>query len=125
VPVIEACSSGMLNAEIVAVVSNIETALILDKGRALGSHVLTRFIPSKGLTRSQYDAECSSVLTSAGVEFVILVGYMRILSKSFCEFWSGRCINVHPSLLPKHAGGMDLAVGDNYFESSIFSVAAT
>lgn len=35
---------------------------------------------------------------------------MRILSKSFTDFWKGRCINVHPSLLPKHAGGMDLEV---------------
>lgn len=35
---------------------------------------------------------------------------MRILSGEFTEYWKGRCINVHPSLLPKHAGGMDLAV---------------
>ena len=35
---------------------------------------------------------------------------MRILSSGFTTFWKGRCINVHPSLLPKHAGGMDLAV---------------
>ena len=111
-PVITACADGTLNAEIVAVVSNVEDALILEKGRALGSTVVTKYISSKGLSRSQYDAECSSVLCSAGVDFVILVGYMRILSKAFCDFWSGRCINVHPSLLPKHAGGMDLAVSD-------------
>ena len=35
---------------------------------------------------------------------------MRILSKTFTDIWHGRCLNVHPSLLPKHAGGMDLAV---------------
>lgn len=109
-PVISACASGLLNAEIVAVVSNVEDALILEKGRALGNNVLTKYISSKGLSRSQYDAECSSVLCSAGADIIILVGFMRILSKGFCEFWAGRCINVHPSLLPKHAGGMDLAV---------------
>lgn len=70
----------------------------------------TKFISSKGLSREKYDAECTSVLVGAGVEYVLLVGYMRILSSSFCKFWEGRCINVHPSLLPKHAGGMDLAV---------------
>jgi hypothetical protein len=109
-PVIEACASGALHAEIVAVVSNKKDALILEKGMSLGVTVTTQFISSKGLSRDQYDAECTSVLVGAGVELVILVGYMRILSKQFCEFWKGRCINVHPSLLPKHAGGMDLAV---------------
>jgi phosphoribosylamine--glycine ligase/phosphoribosylglycinamide formyltransferase/phosphoribosylformylglycinamidine cyclo-ligase/phosphoribosylamine--glycine ligase/phosphoribosylformylglycinamidine cyclo-ligase len=62
------------------------------------------------LSREQYDAECTAVLAGAGVEYVLLVGYMRILSAEFTEYWAGRCINVHPSLLPKHAGGMDLAV---------------
>lgn len=109
-PVIEACASGALHAEIVAVVSNKASAPILEKGRALGVTVTTKFVSSKGLSREQYDAECTSVLSDAGAEFLILVGYMRILSKPFCDFWAGRCINVHPSLLPKHAGGMDLAV---------------
>mmetsp|Transcript_28829 Transcript_28829/g.33128 ORF Transcript_28829/g.33128 Transcript_28829/m.33128 type:complete len:1131 (+) Transcript_28829:152-3544(+) len=110
IPVIEACASGALHAEIVAVVSNKKDALIVQKGRALGVTVTTKFISSKGLSREQYDAECTATLVGAGVEFVVLVGYMRILSKQFCDFWAGRCINVHPSLLPKHAGGMDLAV---------------
>jgi phosphoribosylamine--glycine ligase/phosphoribosylglycinamide formyltransferase/phosphoribosylformylglycinamidine cyclo-ligase/phosphoribosylamine--glycine ligase/phosphoribosylformylglycinamidine cyclo-ligase len=109
-PIMEACASGMLRAEIVAVLSNKSDAVILEKGRNLGINVTTKYIPSKGLTRAQYDAECSAALVGAGAEFVVLVGYMRILSKQFCEFWAGRCINVHPSLLPKHAGGMDLAV---------------
>mmetsp|Transcript_10993 Transcript_10993/g.16194 ORF Transcript_10993/g.16194 Transcript_10993/m.16194 type:complete len:1139 (+) Transcript_10993:149-3565(+) len=110
IPVIEACANGTLNAEIVAVVSNKSKAQILDKGKALGVTVTTKFVSSKGLSREQYDAECTSVLVGAGAEYILLIGYMRILSGSFCDFWSGRCINVHPSLLPKHAGGMDLAV---------------
>mmetsp|Transcript_19441 Transcript_19441/g.28653 ORF Transcript_19441/g.28653 Transcript_19441/m.28653 type:complete len:1139 (-) Transcript_19441:492-3908(-) len=109
-PVIEACASGTLHAEIVAVVSNKKDALILEKGRSLGVTVTTKFISSKGLSRSQYDAECTAALANSGAKFVILVGYMRILSQQFCDYWAGRCINVHPSLLPKHAGGMDLAV---------------
>lgn len=110
IPVIEACASGELHAEIVAVVSNRKSAPILEKGRALGVTVTTKFISSKGLSRAQYDAECTATLLGAGVEFVLLIGYMRILSKPFTDFWAERCINVHPSLLPKHAGGMDLAV---------------
>jgi phosphoribosylamine--glycine ligase/phosphoribosylglycinamide formyltransferase/phosphoribosylformylglycinamidine cyclo-ligase/phosphoribosylamine--glycine ligase/phosphoribosylformylglycinamidine cyclo-ligase len=110
IPIIEACASSELHAEIVAVVSNKKSAPILEKGRGLGVTVTTKFISSKGLSRAQYDAECTATLLGAGVEFVLLIGYMRILSKPFTDFWAGRCINVHPSLLPKHAGGMDLAV---------------
>ena len=110
IPVMEACAAGSVDAEIVAVLSNRSQAPILDKGKSLGATVVSKFVSSKGLTREQYDAECTAALVSAGVEYVLLVGYMRILSKSFCDFWSGRCINVHPSLLPLHAGGMDLEV---------------
>jgi len=109
-PVMEACANGSLHAEIVAVVSNRSAAPILDKGESLGPTVTTKFVSAKGLSREQFDAECTSVLVGAGVEYVLLVGYMRILSKEFTDFWAGRCVNVHPSLLPKHAGGMDLAV---------------
>lgn len=110
IPVIEACASGKINAEIVAVLSNKSSAPILEKGRALGVTISTKFVSAKGLTREQYDAECTASLVKAGTDFVLLVGYMRILSKPFTDFWKGRCINVHPSLLPKHAGGMDLEV---------------
>lgn len=108
IPVMEACATGKLSAEIVAVVSNISTAPILEKGESVGA--MTKFISAKGLSREKYDAECTATLVKAGVDFVLLVGYMRILSKPFTDFWKGRCINVHPSLLPKHAGGMDLQV---------------
>lgn len=110
IPVIEACENNSIPAEIVAVVSNRSQALILEKGKALGPSVRTKFVSAKGLSRAQHDAEVTGALLGAGVDFVLLVGYMRILSKSFCDFWRGRCINVHPSLLPKHAGGMDLEV---------------
>ena len=109
-PVIEACASGEVPAEIVAVLSDRSSAPILEKGKALGPTAVSQFISGKNLTREQYDAECTAALVGAGVDYIILVGYMRILSKSFCSFWEKRCVNVHPSLLPKHAGGMDLAV---------------
>jgi Formyl transferase/Phosphoribosylglycinamide synthetase, C domain len=109
-PVMESIQNGTLDAEITAVVSNRSNALILEKGESMGVNVSTKFVSSKGLSREQHDAECTSIFVNAGVDLVLLVGYMKILSKPFCEFWAGRCMNVHPSLLPKFAGGMDLAV---------------
>ena len=43
-------------------------------------------------------------------EMVLLVGFMRIVSPAFCNRWRRRALNVHPSLLPAFAGGMDLEV---------------
>jgi formyltetrahydrofolate-dependent phosphoribosylglycinamide formyltransferase len=111
IPVIEACANGSLHAEIAAVLSNVASAPILDKGRALGPSVVTKAISTKGcVSRKEFDAKCTAELVEAGVDLVLLVGYMRILSKEFTDTWRGKCLNVHPSLLPKHAGGMDLAV---------------
>ena len=72
IPVIEACANGSLNAEIVAVVSNKSTAPILEKGKALGVTVTTSFVSSKGLSREEFDAECTSVLVvrAADVDLV-------------------------------------------------------
>jgi phosphoribosylamine--glycine ligase/phosphoribosylglycinamide formyltransferase/phosphoribosylformylglycinamidine cyclo-ligase/phosphoribosylamine--glycine ligase/phosphoribosylformylglycinamidine cyclo-ligase len=58
------------------------------------------------------------VLRENDVELVLLVGYMRILSDSFCQEWKGRVLNVHPSLLPDFAGGMDLAVHEAVIAAS-------
>jgi formyltetrahydrofolate-dependent phosphoribosylglycinamide formyltransferase len=117
IPVMEACASGQLNAEIVAVISNRSKAEILNKGRSLGPTCATTFISCQEKTSEEYDAECTSVLMGAGVDLVILVGYMRIVSKDFTDFWAGKCINVHPSLLPKHAGLMDLAVHQSVLDA--------
>jgi Formyl transferase/Phosphoribosylglycinamide synthetase, C domain len=110
IPIMESIQKGNLNAEIVAVISNKSDALILEKGRSLGINVTTKFVSAKGLNREKHDAECTAILEDAGADLVLLIGYMRILSKPFCDYWAGRCLNVHPSLLPKFAGGMDLQV---------------
>jgi len=67
-------------------------------------------VPVAGRSREDYDAEITRRLEAAGCKLVVLVGFMRILSAPFCKRWERRCLNIHPSLLPKFAGGMDLEV---------------
>ena len=49
-------------------------------------------------------AELRRELEQAGVTHIALAGYMRLLSAEFVTQWQGRCLNIHPSLLPKHKG---------------------
>jgi len=106
---LDAIKAGTLNAQVVVIVSNKADAGILDRAKQngiRGVHVPCK----KGTPRADYDAELTRVMKDEGVDFVLLVGFMRIVSPEFCAEWANRCVNIHPSLLPKHAGGMDLEV---------------
>jgi len=107
--VIDAIKGGDLNAQVVLVVSNKKDAGILeraDKEKIRRVHLSC----AKGTERAEYDATVTAAMRDEGVDLVLLVGYMRITSAEFCKEWEGACVNVHPSLLPAHAGGMDLEV---------------
>merc|ERR1719329_394683 len=112
----DAIKAGTLNAQVIVVVSNKKEAGILDRAQVEG--VRGVHLPcKKGTPRAKYDAELTQLLRGEGVDFVMLVGYMRILSPEFCDDWPGRIVNVHPSLLPLHAGGMDLEVHSAVLEA--------
>lgn len=96
------------SAHIAIVISNKANAMILEHAASHG--LKTSFLDPQGLTREAYDAIVSAALREAKVDWVLLLGYMRILSPAFIEHWRNRIINVHPSLLPAFAGKMDLAV---------------
>ena len=106
--ILDAIQSGELSAEVSVVISNRKNAYILE--RAENHNMPAAFISHKGKTREEFDAEMTSVLNEHCVDLVLLIGFMRILSAEFCNTWRDRLLNVHPSLLPKYAGGMDMNV---------------
>jgi phosphoribosylglycinamide formyltransferase 1 len=56
------------------------------------------------VTVTDSETATTAFLESHGVQAVVLAGYMRILSEGFVARWSGRILNVHPSLLPAFPG---------------------
>lgn len=63
-----------------------------------------RFVDPCGINREEYDQKLIDILDSAGVELVILSGYMRILSPQFVRHYKDRILNIHPALLPSFRG---------------------
>ena len=100
---IDACAAPDYPAEIVLVISNVETAGGLQFAR--DAHLPTRVIPHKPFpSREAFDAEIDRALRDADVALVCEAGFMRIHSAWFAEQWAGRILNIHPSLLPKFPG---------------------
>jgi phosphoribosylglycinamide formyltransferase-1 len=100
---LDACADPAFPAEITLVISNIPEVYALERAATAG--VATQVIPHKQFaSREEFDAAMDAALRAAGVEIVCLAGFMRLLTKDFVESWSGRMINIHPSLLPSFKG---------------------
>ncbi|MCK4327144.1 MAG: phosphoribosylglycinamide formyltransferase [Candidatus Diapherotrites archaeon] len=119
-----AIDSGELSGiEISVVISNKKNAAILDLARERS--IPAYFIGPGTLSREDYDRRVHNALVEAGAELVLLIGYMRFLSPWFVHKWWGKCLNVHPSLLPKFAGGMDLNVHQAVLDAGEKETGAT
>jgi phosphoribosylglycinamide formyltransferase-1 len=100
---IEAAKASDYPAEIVGVFSNKDAAPGLDFAREQGIAVAS--LSHKNFaSRELFDAEVERILQTWNADFVCLAGYMRIFSNAFAERWTGRMLNIHPSLLPRHKG---------------------
>lgn len=98
-----AIEAGELPAEIALVVSNQPEAQGLSRARDLG--LATEAIPHRGEpSREAHEEKMAAALAGAGVEWICLAGYMRLLSAGFVRRFSGRIVNIHPSLLPAFPG---------------------
>jgi phosphoribosylglycinamide formyltransferase-1 len=99
----EAIERGEVPAEIAVVVSNIADAKGLDRARELG--LRAEAIPHRGEPgRRAHEEKVLAALRGAGVEWVCLAGYMRLLAPEFVALWPRRILNIHPSLLPAFPG---------------------
>ena len=101
----EAIQAGAVNAKIVCVISNIKTAGILEKATAYGIPAV--HITGKDIPREEQERAICETIARYGADLVLLIGYMRILSPFFFTQCKKTVLNVHPSLLPEYAGGMN------------------
>ena len=86
-------------------------AVLSDQAEAAGLEVAARLgvaaraVPrAKGAAREEYDTDLAAAIDEYSPSLIVLAGFMRILSGKFVERFSGRILNIHPSLLPKYTG---------------------
>ena len=99
----EAIHRGELDAEIVSVISNRADAPGIARAREWGypTHV---FDNREFANRAAHEAAVLRALEQAQPDYIVLAGYMRLLSSSFVEAYRDRILNIHPSLLPLFPG---------------------
>ncbi len=103
--ILEAVAEGRLDARVGLVLSDRPEAPVLGKAKAHG--VAARYLdPGRKGARLTPEAEATYVqaLRDAGVEWVVLAGFMRIIGKGLLGAYGNRILNIHPSLLPAFPG---------------------
>jgi phosphoribosylglycinamide formyltransferase-1 len=95
--ILDACRSGNLNALVVAVVSNKADAYGLVRAKNAGVEAI-HFAKQASETRQEYDARLAAYVSACLPDYVILAGWMRILSSSFLSSFPNCVINLHPAL---------------------------
>jgi len=101
---IDARESGLLKSgELSLVVSSRADAFALERAKKAGIPALA-VERAAFATREAYEEKLLSVLAKADIEFIVLAGYMQILSAAFVARYPDRIVNVHPSLIPAYCG---------------------
>ncbi|MBN2086401.1 MAG: phosphoribosylglycinamide formyltransferase [Anaerolineales bacterium] len=95
--ILDACKDGTLPARVAAVVSNKNDAFGLERARRAGVPAVAKPRP-KEQDRREYDAELADVVASYRPDWVILAGWMRVLSSNFLSRFPNRVMNLHPAL---------------------------
>jgi phosphoribosylglycinamide formyltransferase-1 len=102
--ILDACAGGILPARVVAVFSDRQQAYGLERARRAG--VPAVYWPKfKAQERREYDAALAEQVISFRPDWVILAGWMKVLSYAFLEHFAQRVINLHPAL-PRTFPGM-------------------
>ena len=95
--VLDACSGGMLPAGVAAVFSDNPVAYGLERARQAGVPAVSFPKPDE-MRRREYDAALAERVKVYSPDWILLLGWMRILTSTFLDKFSGRVINLHPAL---------------------------
>lgn len=101
--ILDAIRQRRLRATVAAVISDRPSARALDRARRAG--VPARVVDGSDYSsREAYDRALAGVIRHSGARWIVLAGFMRILTRGFVRQFAGRILNIHPALLPAFRG---------------------
>ncbi|WP_187265429.1 phosphoribosylglycinamide formyltransferase [Reinekea thalattae] len=100
---LDACQRGDINGQVVAVISNRPDVRGLIRAEQAGADALC-IDHTEYDSREAFDEQLRQHIDDYQPDYVILAGFMRILTASFVNHFLGKMVNIHPSLLPKYPG---------------------
>lgn len=101
--IIDSIKNGNVNGEIRLIISNRKEAYGLTRGKSAGIDSI--YVDRKLFSsESEYNLELIKEFKKRNIELIVLAGYLKVLSKEFIKEFSGRIINIHPSLIPSFCG---------------------
>jgi phosphoribosylglycinamide formyltransferase-1 len=105
--IIDASESGELEADVVVVISNHDSARGLVRAK---EHGIDGVYIDRGRYNSirEYNAAIRDILREYVVDVVVMAGYMRLLGKEVLDFFPNRVLNLHPALLPSFPGASSI-----------------
>jgi phosphoribosylglycinamide formyltransferase 1 len=119
-----ACSAGEIDAHIACVIADRADAAGIAIAGELG--LATRLV--SGDSPLDFEDRLAAAIDDSRADYVILAGFMRILSARFVARYAGRILNIHPSLLPAYRGlhthRRVLAAGESRHGASVHFVTA-
>jgi len=120
---LDGINAGQLAARVVGVFSDQPKAAALKR---VATSLRWAQSPSEFADRAAFDAALADAVAACQPDWIICAGYMRILGTAFVNRFSGRLINIHPSLLPRYKGlnthARAIASGDRWHGASVHFV---
>jgi len=108
--ILDAISKGDCPAQVALVICNKPDAGAFSIAQNAGVPHVKFMNPKDYESRESFDTACADLIAQVNCNWIVLAGYMRILSASFIQRFPNQIINIHPSILPAFVGGD--AVGD-------------
>jgi phosphoribosylglycinamide formyltransferase 1 len=95
--ILDACASGELDATVVAVVSDQPDAFALERARRHAVESVMAVPRDTRLPRREWDRSLADLVSATRPDWIVLAGFMRILSSDFLDWFPGRVVNLHPA----------------------------